>query len=398
MHCHYPMHLVAREPKRGEPGDPRLTLEAMGTAPRRADWLERLRAGAIRVAANLLNYGEDRWRVSLEELERGEVQAVFSVLYEPFAEFDLDEPPGSPPEGGYFADLIGRIDQVETDLRGLDPDGRRHAIPAGAAELDAALAAGRTCFLHCVEGGFHLGSDPDEVQANVGTLARRGVVYITLAHLFWREVATNAPAIPFLPDRVYKAIFRQPPVGLSALGRAAVEAMYEHGVAVDVSHMSERAMAETFDLLDELDRHSGAAPSEHPAIASHAGYRFGSQEYMLPPAAIRRIAERDGVVGLILACHQIEDGLDAPEGGDAAAAAAVLRRHVDAIRSCVPSHENAHVAIGTDMDGFIKPILPGIETAGDLGRLQAPLRDAYGEDAEAILAGNALRVARGALG
>ena len=59
---------------------------------------------------------------------------------------------------------------------------------------------------------------------------------------------------------------------------------------IDLTHMSERAMDETLDLLDELDRRTGAAPEEHPVVATHAGYRFGKQEYMLTPERIRRIA------------------------------------------------------------------------------------------------------------
>ena len=55
--------------------------------------------------------------------------------------------------------------------------------------------------MHCIEGGFHLGATPEEVTAHVHELADRGVAYITLAHLFWRRVATNAPALPFLPTR-----------------------------------------------------------------------------------------------------------------------------------------------------------------------------------------------------
>jgi hypothetical protein len=38
---------------------------------------------------------------------------------------------------------------------------------------------------------------------------RRGVAYITLAHLFWRRVATNSIAVP-LPERLYRLVFPQP--------------------------------------------------------------------------------------------------------------------------------------------------------------------------------------------
>jgi microsomal dipeptidase-like Zn-dependent dipeptidase len=162
--------------------------------------------------------------------------------------------------------------------------------------------------------------------------------------------------------------------------------------------MSELAMDETLDLLDELDRKSGSAPEEHPVIATHAGYRFGKQEYMLTAERIGRIAARDGVIGLILARHQLNDGVEIADPDDPVETPKVLKAHIDEIRRHVPDHTNAHVGIGSDLDGFIKPTVAGIDTAGDLATLVAPLRQTYGDDAEMILSGNALRVARAALG
>lgn len=399
MHCHYPMHLAAQAPKRDPPGPAAVIAEELGRGSDRPGWADELRAEALKLAANFLNFGDDRWRVSLDELQAGDVRAVFSVLYEPFAEFDLDEPYGAGPENTYFDDLLGRLGGVEEELGRLDPDGSRHAVVRTAAELNQATNAGKVAFMHCVEGGFHLGASVDEVHANVGSLADRGVVYVTLAHLFWRRVATNAPAIPFLSDGTYNAVFEQPPEGLTDLGRAAVEAMYERGMLIDLSHMSELALAETFELLDELDRKGeGHKPTEHPVVATHAGYRFGEQEYMLSPQTIAKIAERGGVIGLILARHQLNENAGVENPDDPAETPVVLRRHIDEIRRCVPDHTNAHVAIGSDLDGFIKPTVAGIETAGDLASLAAPLEAAYGEDAAMILAGNAITVAETALG
>jgi microsomal dipeptidase-like Zn-dependent dipeptidase len=402
MHCHYPMHVLAGAPQPRRAArlerSPNLTLDAMTSYSQRPGWLEKLRAAALRLAAGRLNYEEDRWRVSLDGLLEGDVRAVFSVLYEPFAEFDLDEPPGAPPERGYFGDLIRQIDRVEEDLARVDPEGRRHEIVKSPDRLDGAVEAGKVAFMHCVEGGFHLGDEVEEIDARVAELAGRGVVYVTLAHLFWRGVATNAPALPFMKDRTYNAIFRQPRgYGLSKLGRAAVEAMHRHRVMVDVSHMSQRALDDTFELLEELDRRAGAEAEERPAIATHAGYRFGSQAYMLSPETIGKIAARGGVVGLILSRHQLGEAAGLRDPEDPAETPQVLRRHIDAIRACTPSRSNAHVAIGSDLDGFIKPTLAGIETAADLSSLEAPLRETYGEDADAILRGNAMRVARQAL-
>ena len=56
-------------------------------------------------------------------------------------------------------------------------------------------------FVHCVEGGSHLGPDPGDVDKQVRWLSKEGVAYITLAHLLFRCVATNAPAIPLMSDR-----------------------------------------------------------------------------------------------------------------------------------------------------------------------------------------------------
>ena len=82
---------------------------------------------------------------------------------------------------------------------------------------------------------------------------------MTLAHLFYRRIATNAPALPMLSDALYNRIFCQPRgVGLTELGEAAVRAMYEHRVLVDVSHMRAEALRDTFSLLDRLDDESGA--------------------------------------------------------------------------------------------------------------------------------------------
>lgn len=398
MHCHYPMHLLARDPGLRLRGSRDPATKVLSKVSGRPGWVNKLRAFALKTAANFINYEDDRWRVSLEELERGDVRAVFSVLYEPGAEFDLDKSYGAAPEDTYFGDLLNRLNGVEAELEQLDPDNGRHLVVRSATQLDETLDAGKVAFMHCVEGGFHLGKARDEISENVAVLAEKGVVYVTLAHLFWRHVATSAPAIPFLSDALYESVFRQPEAGLTDLGRAAVEAMYRHGILVDLAHMSERAMDETLDLLDELDRRNGPLdPREHPVIVSHAGYRFGSQEYMLTPRRIRRIAARGGVIGLILARHQLNDGLYLKDPDDPVETPKVLKLHVETIRRCVPGRSNEHVAIGSDLDGFIKPTCAGIDTAGDLATLVPSLRRDFGADADLILSGNAIRVARKAL-
>jgi microsomal dipeptidase-like Zn-dependent dipeptidase len=255
------------------------------------------------------------------------------------------------------------------------------------AELDAALADGATALVHCVEGGFHLGGTVDEVDRNVAELARRGVAYVTLAHLFWRRVAANAPAIPFLPDRLYDLVFPQDGTALTDLGEAAVRALARERILVDLSHMRPDALGRTLDILD-----AEADPSL-PVVASHAGCRFGGQRYMLDDRAIERIAGRGGVIGLIMAQHQLNDGVRGKDTRTWDESFAVIRRHVDRIHDVTGGYD--HVGIGTDFDGFIRPTMAGLETMADLTRLEAALREHYGDEAaERITSGNAIRVLR----
>jgi membrane dipeptidase len=104
------------------------------------------------------------------------------------------------------------------------------------------------------------------------------------------------------------------------------------------------------------------------------------------------------VIGLIMARHQLNDNIELVDPDDPAETPRVMKKHIDAIRSHVPHHTNHHVAIGSDLDGFIKPTMAGIDTAGDLGSLEKSLRKEYRGDADAILKDNALRMARAALG
>jgi microsomal dipeptidase-like Zn-dependent dipeptidase len=386
LHCHYPMHLLEKE------APPDVTLKPL-VRVRHRPWLEKLRAAILSVAARLVNFRHfwDAWRVNLDRLERGDVRLVFSVLYVPDAEMDSDQWPGGEPADHYFGELIERLEQVEREVGRIDSDQTRHLIVKRPPDLEAVVASKRVGIIHCVEGGFHLGRTLSEIDERVAMLAERGVVYITLAHLFWRQVATNVPAIPFFSDRLYDRLFPQPAgAGLTELGRAAVRAMYEHRVLIDLSHMRQDAIDETFELLEELDHEHGAKPSEFPLIATHAGFRFGAQAYMLSPETIGRIAGRDGVIGLIMARHQLNDGLPDVATDDLERTVQTIRSHIDKIHQHAGSHH--HVGIGSDLDGFIKPTVGGIEYADDLGKLAGPLQAAYPDDAEAILCGNAMRV------
>jgi len=380
LHAHYAMHLV--------PDEHGATFHLLASARGRARLRDRLRAQVVGLAGRFANYRDfsSGPRVTMPALREGGVGVAFSVLYSFFDELDLDAPYGAPPENAYLPRLKRQLELVEKDI--YERHAGEAAVAHGPRELEEVLARGEVALVHCVEGGFHLGASPETVDRAVSELAARGVAYITLPHLVWRGVATNAPALPFLPDWLYGLLFPQPAQGLSELGRAAVEAMARERVLVDLSHMSERALDDTFALLDRVDPERAL-----PVLASHAGVRFGRQRFMLSEWSVERIAERDGVVGLIFGQHQLTDGIRRRRTSTLEESLEVIYRHIDRLRELTGSHR--HAAIGSDLDGFIKPTLGGLETMADMAPLERALVKRYGHgDAALICADNALRVLR----
>jgi microsomal dipeptidase-like Zn-dependent dipeptidase len=380
LHAHYPIHLVPAA--RGK------TLELITSARSRAQRLDRVRALLVAAAGRLSNYQSfsSGPRVSVPRLLEGDVGVVLSVLYSPFDEMDISVRYGSPPVARYMQVLMRQLDDVERDIDANFADVA--AIAHSALELEAALALGKLALVHCVEGGFHLGDTPESVDRSVRLLAARGVAYITIAHLFWRQVATNTNAIPFLPDWAYDRLFPQPHVGLTELGKAAIRAMVAERVLIDLSHMSAYAVNDTLALLDQLD-----PERKLPVIASHVAYRFGRQKYNLDHETIERIAARGGVIGLILSEHQGADGLRRRRTQTLSDSLEVVSRHLGTIRAITGSHR--HAAIGSDHDGFIKPTLAGLEDSSRLSLLEDALLERYGADDGALIAsGNVLRLLR----
>lgn len=361
--------------------------EQRDTHARLKAWTRRRRQALIvNLISKLVNYQGPGDTPSVTEalMRQGDVKVALSVLYAPLDEMDLTKRYGAPPAEGYAADILAELELVEAHVAKT----RQAMIAHSPTELDALLGQPKPILIHAIEGGFQLGQDETAIRLNVRTLAERGVAYVTLAHLFWREVATNAPALPFLPDWLYHLVFPEPDSGLSPLGRAAVQAMVDHGILVDITHMSARSIADTFTVLDERDPQKTI-----PVIATHMACRFGGLEYCLQDETIQRVAERGGVLGCILCEHYISSGVKRKVRSYEDSLQALFK-HIDRIRELTGSFD--HIAIGSDLDGYIKPALPGLEHMGRMRDFQQSLRDRYGtSEAEQICSANALRVLRG---
>jgi microsomal dipeptidase-like Zn-dependent dipeptidase len=380
LHAHFPMHLLPPEQR---------DTHAWVLKP----WPgSRWRSMILQVLSKRFNYEgpNDTPGVRVDLMKQGDVGAALSVLYAPFDEMDLEAPYGAPPRSRYVKSLQDQMDLVE---QAVAADAQNAGMARNPKQLKDVMDSGRVAIVHCVEGGFALGADEAEVAATVKAFAERGVAYVTLAHLFYRGVAQNAPALPFLPDPVYKLVFPQKGrTGLTPLGEAAVRVMVEHRVLVDVTHMNDVAIAHTLKVLDQ----TGSKP---PLIASHIACRLGKAGYNLSDDAIREIGARGGVIGVIACEHWATDGLK--KATTFAESVDTIDAHIKRIHRETGSFDN--IAIGSDIDGFIKPALTGIEHMGCMKALEDALIERYDATlAEKFCSGNMLalldRYWRGASG
>jgi membrane dipeptidase len=378
LHCHYPMHLLA-----GEHDAVRAMMHR-----KRSSLGDQFRAAVLNLANRIDNYPGrgDKPAVTVGTLAASNVRVALSVLYGPLSEIDIDVEYGAPPQPHYFHELVAQIASVEAAVAARPADAM---VAHNHAELAVARAANKVALIHAIEGGFAIGDTEQAIRGNVAILAAKGVAYITVAHLFYRQVATNAPALPFLTDSLYTLLFPQPRAGLTKYGQALIEAMVANRILIDVTHMSTRSLADTLQLLDQLD-----PQGDVPILATHAACRvFSGAKYNLSDEHIAAIARRRGVIGLIACEHWMARGMDKPK--TFADTMQVLFRHIDQIHRLTREPVGVHsfTAFGSDHDGFIKPALPGLDRPGGFVAVEQALADHYGAAvAEQICSANALRV------
>jgi microsomal dipeptidase-like Zn-dependent dipeptidase len=260
----------------------------------------------------------------------------------------------------------------------------RFELARSNAELDQALAAGRTAIVHTVEGGHVLGAglEADDLPgrlARLEELADWGVASLTLAHLFPNDLAGHANAIPEKPKIPFCTLDAKEDLtrGLTSMGQEIVERMVELRMVPDVSHCTPLARRKVFEVV--ADR--------IPVVATHTGVQsMNPVEYNLDETDVRAIADSGGVVGVIFMPFWLDESHPGP-GLDA------IWRTMQTVREWSGSWQR--VAIGTDFDGFTDPP-DDCKSAAELPRIREML-DSKGvspDDAEAVLGGNARRVLR----
>lgn len=233
------------------------------------------------------------------------------------------------------------------------PDRVAHVRSASQAR-EAASSGRIACFLG-VEGGHSLAGR----LSNVAAFARRGAVYLTIAHFFPNGVASSAD---------FGRLFQD--TGLSAFGREVVRECQRHGILVDLAHCSERSFREAVDL------------TEGPVIFSHTGARaLQPIERNISDEQARIIARRGGVIGVIFFPAYHRRGL-----------LGRLDDLLDNICHLARVAGPEHVCLGSDMDGWIWTPLD-FPDASHLPRLTEGLvrRGFHDEEIRGILGENFLR-------
>ena len=161
------------------------------------------------------------------------------------------------------------------------------------------------------------------------------------------------------------------PGGLTDAGRGLLRAMMRHGLILDLSHMADRAMRDSFELW------------RGPLVSTHSGARaIKPGQRQLPHWALREIGRRDGVAGISFYRGHICPGprvtLD-----DVVDHARYFARLTGDVR---------HVALGSDLDGGFGAADAAVKDLSAMRDLRSRLSMAFNRaDADAIMGANWLR-------
>lgn len=294
-----------------------------------------------------------------------------------------------------------QIDAVEA-MTGRHPD--KFALLRSPDDIDRLQRGGRVLLALGMENGAPIGDDLAQLEA----FHARGVRYITLAHSKSNRISDSSY------DR------NRPWGGLSPFGEAVVAEMNRLGIMVDVSHLSDEAVADVLRL------------SRVPVMASHSGFRHFTPgfERNLDDATAKAIAAKGGVVQVVFGVPFVNPQAAADILAYFEAVAALRERNARAVATGqAPEDENAfqarwnaahpvpatpidtvvaqidyavrlvgidHVGIGSDFDGVSGALPDGLRSVADYPNLVAALQAKGFSDGDIrkILGGNLLRVWR----
>ncbi|MGB3316285.1 MAG: membrane dipeptidase [Albidovulum sp.] len=305
--------------------------------------------------------GEGKGHLDLPRIKAGGFAGGFFAVYIPSPEqadvVDFDALMDSPPYDLPLPKLIGAeaAQPVAAAMIGhllwMERTGTL-AICRNAADIRAAMAAGRIAAVLHFEGAEAIGEDLDTLHLwHAAGLRSLGPVW-SRPTIFGHGVPFRFPGAP------------DTGLGLTEAGKRLVKECNALKIMIDLSHLNEAGFNDV------------AALSDAPLVATHSNaHAVTPSTRNLTDRQLAMIAETDGMVGLNFATVFLNaDGRQMPfDGWDP------ILRHLDHL---ITHLGETRVGFGSDFDGATVPT--GIGDAAGLPRLLDALR-AHGYD-EAFVA------------
>jgi membrane dipeptidase len=328
--------------------------------------------------------GEIAMQTDLTRLRKGRVGAQFWSVY---VSASLPEPQA----------VQATLEQIDVTKRLIARYPNDLALCTSAAEVEAAMKAGKIASLMGMEGGGSIGGS----LAVLRQMYALGARYMTLTHfrtLAWADSATDAPQHD----------------GLSPFGADVVREMQRIGMLVDLSHVSDATMRDALDLAKApvIFSHSGArAITDHPRnvpddVLDRLKANGGLVMVVTLPTyvsnavrerGLRRIAEKARLDELYVSDPlRAKAALEAWDKANPAprATLAQLADHIDYVAKRAGID---HVGLGGDFDGM-SVTTQGMDDVAGYPALFAELarRGYAAADLRKIASGNMLRVLQAA--
>lgn len=194
-------------------------------------------------------------QTDLKRLRQGHVGAQFWSVY---VSADLPEPQA----------VQATLEQIDVTKRLIARNAADMVLCTTSACVTQAMKGGRIASLMGMEGGHSIGG-------SLGVLRQMyelGARYMTITHFrntAWADSATDAPAHD----------------GLTPFGVQVIHEMQRLGMLVDLSHVSEKTMADALDA------------ARAPVIFSHSGARaLNGSPRNVPDAILDRMKGNGGIV------------------------------------------------------------------------------------------------------
>ena len=305
--------------------------------------------------------------------------------------------PGQDDDGTAEAVANRMIDAVEKTARD-NPD--KFALLRSPGDVEALRRLGLVLLPLGMENGAPIGDDLGKLTF----FFDRGVRYITLAHSANNRIADSS----YAQEKKWN--------GLSPFGREVVADMNRLGMMIDVSHLSDDAVAQAVEL------------SHAPVVATHSALRHFTPgfERNLSDELVKAIAVKGGVIQIPFGNAFVDTASAAQTQAYFIAYNDYQRRHAagktrqtvaefdaewDKAHPPLPVKMEAvldqidygvklvgidHIGIGSDFDGVGGALPEGLKTVADFPNLIAGLQARGYKDADIrkILGDNLLRVWR----